>query len=79
MRPHVEHRVECAGDRVSASARRKVARFMLESTHVRQCGSVPEKSGGRLSRFEHTRQSEELQAGKDTHGTSVPLRGEAVG
>ena len=47
MRRHVEHRVECAGDRVSACARRKVARFVLESTHVRQCGSVPEKSGGR--------------------------------
>ena len=30
-----------------ACATRKVTRFALESTHVRQCGSVPEKKGGR--------------------------------
>ena len=42
------NRNECAGDRVSACATRKVARFVLESTHVRQCGSVPEKSGGMM-------------------------------
>ena len=37
-------------------------KICIESTHVRQCGSVPKKSGGRLSR---------VQAGKDTDGRYI--------
>ena len=61
MLRHGEHRVDCAGNRVSASVRGKSPdshrnRLMCSG------GSVPEESGRRLPRAQDTRESKELQA-----------------